>query len=124
MLFCLSRGLALRGNETDKGNFISLIEHSSVEQMPKYKLSDGSYKYTSPDHQNEMIMCIRDEALSIIQQEIDSSFCFSLLVDGGKDITKNEYLAIIIRYVHVSSNKDFKNHQELILKNDLLVSFM
>jgi hypothetical protein len=31
MLFCLSRGLALRGNKIDKGNFISLIEHSKAE---------------------------------------------------------------------------------------------
>lgn len=50
MLFCLSRGLALRGNKHDKGNFISLIEHSSVEILSKYKLCDGTFKYSSLDN--------------------------------------------------------------------------
>jgi hypothetical protein len=41
VLFCLGNGLAFRGANKEKGNFIDMLEYGKKDLIQPYKLADG-----------------------------------------------------------------------------------
>ena len=69
------------------------------------RFMDGSVltRYTSKKIQNEILATLADMVRDEVIEEVKSSKFFSILVDVSKDISKNEQISIVLRFV--SKNK-------------------
>lgn len=104
--------IATRGHREDassenRGNFLEFVELMAKSNpiINKFKI-DGSFKYTLPLHQNQMIKILSDRILKEISNDIQNCLCFSLLIDEGSDVNKSEHISVILRYVKVKKVKD------------------
>jgi hypothetical protein len=104
------QGLALRGHDEsmdsqNRGNFLELLELRSVDcpALKKY-LQIETFKYTSPDVQNELIEIIGQLILKPIIAEINATGVFCLIIDGTQDISVHEQISFCVRYVDQEFN--------------------
>ena len=108
ILLCSRQEIALRGhressNSMNRGNFLEIL-HFIAKQDPavKHRLENGpkNATYTSPEIQNSILHIMAD----ILQQKISlAARVYSILADETKDCSKVEQLAIVLRYVEVST---------------------
>jgi len=111
-LFLGRHSLPFRGHregwdESNKGNFKDL-----VLLLAKYSPALSSYvsnvkskgrkmvNFISWERQNQLILAISKHIQEIIKKEITSSVFFFFFLDTTLDLSKNEYLSLVIRYFH------------------------
>ena len=111
VLLCGRQDLALRGHRQsqthlNKGNFAALVtlvgNHDSVVQD---RLQNGpkNATYTSPEVQKELLHIMGTMIRNIVCSNVKEAGVFSLLADESKDRSKNEQLAIVLRYVDMKT---------------------
>ena len=92
-------------SKDNKDNFLSIIQllvkHDTVLdkllQLPK-----GSPKYLSPLIQNKLISVLAEEVLRDIKSKLHSAPCFVIILDTTQDVSKEDQLSKIFRYVKIS----------------------
>ena len=111
LLFCAHQEIALRGHREsyvsdNRGNFLELMhllgKHDSVV-MEKLKEGPRNAVYTSPEIQNTLLEIMGSKVRKQICDSVMSAGAFSLLADESKDVSKNEQMSVVVRYVEVSS---------------------
>ncbi|XP_076330620.1 zinc finger MYM-type protein 1-like [Tachypleus tridentatus] len=93
------------GSQSDnRGNFLELLDMISRCDETMKKLSGpGSAKYVHHDIQNELLDIIAGMIRKDISKEIMEAEHFALMVDETKDVSKQEQLSIVVRYLHQQS---------------------
>lgn len=107
------QGLALRGHESDGGNFVQLLKlRAEDDEVLKRWLSKACHHYTSPEMQNEMLTIMGNSVLRNISKEIHevSTLMYSIIIDGVQDLSGNEQEAICLRYV----DSDLLPHEDFL----------
>lgn len=108
IIFLAKQNLPLRGHSeygdnTNKGNFlelVNLIKKYDVTLAEHLSNSSKVSKYTSSTIQNELLNLISSEVLLKIVSEIKNARYYSLIVDSTLDITKKEQLSLSFRYIN------------------------
>ena len=108
--FLARKGIAVRGHETDDGNYMQLL-HLRSQDIPELKnwLTRGT-KYTAPESQNEMLLMLSNDVLRRVINNIkQESSQFAVIVDGTQDISGKEQESICIRHVdkHLDVHETF-----------------
>ena len=97
------RGHDERSSSSNRGNFLELVHlQARYDDVLKQHLESAprNSMYLSVDIQNQLIQAMGDEVLSkIIEQVRDANF-FSLLVDETSDISQQEQVSFVLRYVN------------------------
>ena len=116
-MFCARQNLPFRGhrddsqyyedNKNNPGNFQELIKlmikvglNDLVGQLSSAPLNAT---YRSKTTQNELIAICADQVRSSIISEIKSACEFAVLADEASDISNNEQMAFVVRFVDESS---------------------
>ena len=101
VIYLARQGIALRGHETDDGNFVQLLRlrQGDNSALEKWMNSGRCKTYTSWAVQNELLELAARQLLLRLCDEIRSSGTFSVIVDGATDITCTEQESISVRYV-------------------------
>ncbi|XP_022897746.1 uncharacterized protein LOC111411446 [Olea europaea var. sylvestris] len=100
----LQRGLAFCGHEesNNQGNFLEqlkfLADHNERIKAVTSKNAPKSHKLTSPKIQKDTVSAGAVETIDVIIKDIDDTF-FSILVDEYQDISVNEQMSVVLRYV-------------------------
>ncbi|XP_022007842.1 zinc finger MYM-type protein 1-like [Helianthus annuus] len=103
----LNGGLPFRGHDESeaslyRGHFIEFLKLFAQihEEIGKYILSNApkNCQMTVPSIQKDICNCFAEEVLKMIFEELGADV-FSLLVDESRDISKNEQMAVVLRYV-------------------------
>ncbi|XP_076315924.1 52 kDa repressor of the inhibitor of the protein kinase-like [Tachypleus tridentatus] len=77
---------------------------SRYDEIVKKKLSGpGNAKYTHHDIQNELLDIITGMIRKDTSKEVMETEHFALMVDETKDVSKQEQLSIVVRYLHQQS---------------------
>jgi hypothetical protein len=105
---------ALRGdNETlqslHEGNFLLWLKTiAEYDKAIKSRLKSGpsNAKYTSPKIQNEIIQVLKNIIHNKIINEVKDAQYFTLIADGTRDITKQELMSIVLRYINCGKIKE------------------
>jgi Domain of unknown function (DUF4371)/hAT family C-terminal dimerisation region len=113
VLTLAENNLAFRGdreviNEASAGNFLALVALVArydpvLEEIVKRPA--GSCKYLSPAIQNELISSASSAVKKQLLHEIREAPFYSILADGTQDITKQDQISCVIRYVAIDSDK-------------------
>ncbi|KAK9954687.1 hypothetical protein ABG768_016736 [Culter alburnus] len=107
-----SCNLAFRGHreilgQPKSGNFLSIIEllanYDPVLQE-LIKRPKGSIKYLSPSIQNELIYILAQRVQQEIMAEINHAPFFSIIMDTTQDLSKQDQLSQVYRYVTIVRN--------------------
>ncbi|XP_031252128.1 uncharacterized protein LOC116110025 [Pistacia vera] len=98
--FLLRQGLTFRGHDesydsNNQGNFLELLQflanHNEDYNVVALNNALDNLKLTSPEIQNDIVSAIiRDLADSL----------FAMMIDESRDISRNEQMAIVLRYVN------------------------
>ena len=107
--FLLRQGLAIRGHTEVEGNLLQLMTLQS-EDCPGLKRWLDKHQYLSHAIENEMIIPMGNTLLRTLLVDIQEASWFSILADETRDISNEERLVIIIRWV----NKVIKVQEDLI----------
>jgi len=100
------QGLPFRGHlesseSENRGNFIELLSFvAKYSPELKHWLSNhpGNVSWLSPSIQNEVIDIVSENILKTISERAKGKF-FSVLCDEVSDVSRHEYLTLVIRYV-------------------------
>lgn len=116
IMFCAKNNLALRGttdklDAPDRGIFLStidLISHYNKQIAHHIRCIEKgtSYHkvtYFSPEIQNEVIQILRRKVQCEIFSRIHKAKYFSIMFDSTPDVSHNEQVTQIIRYVHITN---------------------
>lgn len=107
-----SRGLAFRGDDEvfgseHNGNFMMCLELIAEydpflsAHIARYgNPGSGKTSYLSPVVCNELIKIMGDKVVSNIVEDVKMCKYYSVIVDSSPDITHNDQLAFIVRYVN------------------------
>ncbi|CAN6724471.1 unnamed protein product [Malus baccata var. baccata] len=104
----LGQGLPFRGHDeslksSNKGNYLELLQFLSKhnEQVRKvvFENAPKNLKYTSSDIQKDLVRACAIETVDAITKDMEGAF-FSLLVDGARDSSTKEQMAVVLRYVN------------------------
>ena len=110
LLFLARQNIAIRGHDesdisANKGNFLELVSFvASYNSQFKLKLEEVQTKcrnamYLSPDIQNELIDIAAGMVREIIVKEVKEAGIFSIGLDETSDVSRQEQVAFILRYV-------------------------
>ena len=87
----------------NKGNFLELL-HLIAHHDPvvKHRLENGpkNAMYTSPEIQNSILHIMAGQKICLA---VEQAGVYSIMADESKDRSKVEQLAIVLRYVDVST---------------------
>ncbi|XP_050142170.1 uncharacterized protein LOC126618119 [Malus sylvestris] len=104
----LGQGLPFRGHDesfksSNRGNYLELMQFLSKhnEQVRKvvFENAPKNLKYTSSDIQKDLVHACAIETIDAITKDMEGAF-FSLLVDGSRDSSTKEQMAVVLRYVN------------------------
>ncbi|CAN6553257.1 unnamed protein product [Malus baccata var. baccata] len=104
----LGQGLPFRGHDeslksSDRGNYLELMQFLSKhnEQVRKvvFENAPKNLKYTSSDIQKDIVRACAIETINAITKDMEGE-SFSLLVDGSRDSSTKEQMAVVLRYVN------------------------
>lgn len=116
-LFLAKQGIPFRGHReyaglgapaTNEGNFLELLKliakYDSILDSHLNEKADSTmtYKYISPESQNELISSLGAETLNMIVKEIKDAVFYSVIVDSTIDIARVDQFSLSIRYVDKS----------------------
>ncbi|XP_011408862.1 PREDICTED: zinc finger MYM-type protein 1-like, partial [Amphimedon queenslandica] len=112
VLFCALQEISLRGHRegesaSNKGNFLELMELlSSNDKTLKAQLRalPRNVTYTSHTIQNEVLHTLATKVRSTICFQVNEARYFSILADETRDVSKQEQMSFVIRYVSVSDH--------------------
>jgi hypothetical protein len=120
ILFLSERGLAFQGSsklvyDLSNGNFLGILEliakYDSLlySHLQEVKLAQSSGKrmqahYLSTDTQNEFIKICGDFVEQKIIKDVKESKYFSIICDSTPDVSHDEQLTIVLRFVKVENN--------------------
>ncbi|KAL4152760.1 hypothetical protein QTP88_000593 [Uroleucon formosanum] len=114
ILFCAKNNLALRGSTSEIGVQGSGVFLDIVELLSKYDKTleelisnhtKRSVNYLSPTIQNEFVNLLGKKVRNEILSRIRKSKYYSLLFDCTPDVSHNEQMSEIIRYVYIANGK-------------------
>ncbi|CAN6712984.1 unnamed protein product [Malus baccata var. baccata] len=98
----LRQGLAFRGHD-DRGNYIELMQfladHNEKVRKVVFENAPKNLNYTSSDIQKDLVRACASETINAITKDLECTF-FSLLVDGSRDASTKEQMAVVLRYVN------------------------
>ncbi|CAN6578727.1 unnamed protein product [Malus baccata var. baccata] len=98
----LGQGLPFRGHDesfksSNRGNYLELMQFLSKhnEQIRKvvFENAPKNLKYTSSDIQKDLVRACAIETIDAITKDMEGAF-FSLLVDGSRDSSTKEQMAV------------------------------
>ncbi|XP_050156226.1 uncharacterized protein LOC126630124 [Malus sylvestris] len=104
----LGKGLPFRGHEeslksSNRGNYLELNQFLSKHNKPVRKFvfenAPKNLKYTSSDIQKDLVCACAIETINAITKDMEGEF-FSLLVDGSRDSSTKQQIAVVLRYVN------------------------
>ncbi|XP_052177536.1 uncharacterized protein LOC127791592 [Diospyros lotus] len=104
------KGLSFRGhdeseNSENPGNFLILlqflIDHNDKIKTVTMNKAPLNCKLTSPDVQKDIVSACVVKTINVIIKDIGDSF-FSIIVDESRDVSTNEQISIVLRYVNNS----------------------
>lgn len=127
LLLCAQQDIALRGHREspesiNRGNFLEILQVvASHDKLIEEKLRSCARNaiYTSPQIQNTMLETMGDIVRNRICSEVRNAVMFSVLVDETKDISKQEQLAIVLRYVDVATASIFERFLTFVKAENL-----
>jgi hypothetical protein len=97
--FLARQGLALRGSNSDDGNFMQLLQ-LRCDDSPALKIwLDKKTNMTSWLIQNEILEMLSHSIVRNIMLKVNDAKQFAIIVDGTQDIAGLEQEAVCIRYV-------------------------
>lgn len=111
ILLCSNQEIALRGHRENeasenKGNFIEILNlvarHDNIVSSRLAHLPKNAV-YTSPKIQNDLLSIMAGMVRKEISLAIQNAGLFSILADETKDVSKQEQLVIVLRYVDKST---------------------
>jgi len=104
------QGLALRGHDSDDGNFQQLLLLRCSDNPSMRRWLERKVAFTSPQAQNEILQLFSHAIVREIAARTSRSRCFAIIVDGTQDISRKEQLSMCLRYV----DADFVPHEDFI----------
>jgi len=115
--FLSSRGLAFRGDtellgSPHNGNYLGILELIAEydpfirSHSDKYgNQGQGKPSYLSSTICEEVIKIMGNKVLKVIIKEIQDAKYYSLSVESTPDLSSNDQLAVVLRYVRVSDGE-------------------
>ena len=107
ILLCAHQDLGLRGHREsqsslNRGNFLEVLhliaKHDKVVEE-RLQCGPRNATYSSPGIQNSLLNILGNMVRRTICSDVRDAGVFSLLADETKDCSKQEQLAIVLRYV-------------------------
>ncbi|CAN6583365.1 unnamed protein product [Malus baccata var. baccata] len=104
----LGQGLPFRGHDeslksSNRGNYLELMQflskHNEQVRNVVFENAPNNLKYTSSDIQKDLVRACAIETVDAITKDMEGAF-FSLLVDGARDSSTKEQMAVVLRYVN------------------------
>ncbi|ODM86584.1 Zinc finger MYM-type protein 1 [Orchesella cincta] len=99
VLFLAKQGLALRGNESDSGNFLALMDLRSEDVEGLSAWLQRSKSFTSWAIQNEVLRIASHSLLRQVMKKIENAKYYSVIVDETTDSSVKEQVSLNIRIV-------------------------
>ena len=111
LLLCARQDIALRGHREssdslNRGNFLEILMLvANHDDIVKRQLVDNpkNATYVSPSIQNALLNVMGCIIRKKVASAVQSATYFSILADETKDLSKQEQLTIVLRYVDVHS---------------------
>ncbi|XP_050141168.1 uncharacterized protein LOC126617173 [Malus sylvestris] len=104
----LQQGLPFCGHDesfksSNRGNYLELMQfladHNDKVRKVVFENAPKNLKYTSSDIQKDLVRACAIETIGAITKDMEGTF-FSLLVDGSRDSSTKEQMAVVLRYVN------------------------
>ena len=111
LLLCAKQDIALRGHREsaespNRGNVLEILmliaNHDNIVSQ-RFHGNPRNAMYVSPDIQNALLNDMGNIIHKKIVSAVQDATYFSILADETKDLSKQEQMAIVIRYVDVQS---------------------
>ena len=105
--FLLRQGIAFHGHDesenfSNKGNFLELLKflvyHNKDIKAITLKNAPRNLELTAHGIQKDIARVIAIETINVIVKDLGNAF-FSILVDESRDLSRNEQLVVVLRYV-------------------------
>ena len=96
------RGHDESSTSSNRGNFLELVHlQARYDDVLKQHLltAPRNCTYLSGDIQNQLIQAMGDDLLSTIIEQVRDAKFFSLLVDETSDISRQEQVSFVLRYI-------------------------
>lgn len=95
------RGHDENSTSSNTGNFLELVHLQARYDVLKQHLLTAirNSTYLSGDIQNQLIQAMGGEVLSTIIEQVKDAKFFSLLVDETSDISRQEQVSFVLRYI-------------------------
>lgn len=132
VLFLAKRNLPLRGTRSTIDYYDSGLFLATLQLVGRYNVEVGQHlenisnsresgkrlqaHYLSWRSQNEFLKVCADEVVNSILEEIRSAHYYSIIVDGTPDVSHEEQLVFIIRYV-LCQDGEWKVYERFIKMN-------
>ena len=107
LVFCGKQNIAIRGHDTDDGNFEALLNMRAKDNAllaDHLENCDPRAKYTSPEIQNELIDIIGSQIREPLVQKCNNAPCFAFIADEATDCSTREQVSICVRYLDESND--------------------
>jgi len=96
-MFLAKQGLALRGDDSSSGNFMSLLRLRAADVTEISSWLRRTKTYTSGQIQNEILETVSYSILRNIAAKIHSAEFYSVIVDETSDCSNKEQVSISVR---------------------------